>query len=59
MKMGVNLAALRSPRPPGGPSHRSALRSRVIFVNTCKGKGQSAKVYKSYEIRSNSYQNLL
>jgi hypothetical protein len=58
--MGVNLAVLCSPPgPPGGPGRRLAPRSRVLLVNTYKVKDQSAKIYKSYQIRPKSQQDLL
>jgi hypothetical protein len=56
--MGLNLMVLRSPpEPPDSPSRQSAPHSRVLFVNTYKGKNQSAKVYKSYQIRPKSQQS--
>jgi hypothetical protein len=58
--MGVNPAALRSPHgPPGGPGRWSAPRRRVLFVNTHKGEGKSAKVHESIQIRSKTHQNLV
>jgi hypothetical protein len=58
--MGVNLASLQSPLGlPGSPGRRLAPRGRVLFVNTSKSRDQSAKKYKTLQIRSKLPQNLL
>jgi hypothetical protein len=58
--MGVNLASLQSSLElPGSPGRQSTPRSRVLFVNTSKGKNQSAKMHKILQIRSKSPLNLL
>jgi hypothetical protein len=58
--MGVNLASLQSPHElPGSPGRRSTPHSRVLFVNTSKGKDQSANTHKTLQIRSKSPLNLL
>ena len=53
--MGVNLGApRRTPETPGSPGRRSSLQQQDIIVITYYYRGQSAKMHKTTQIRSNS-----
>ena len=70
--MGVNLIGLRSLPPSltssghpvrpsgssGHPGRRSTPPRQDLIVNTYKYRGQSARMHKTDQIRSNSQQNL-
>ena len=61
-EMGVNLTRPRSPSGPPRSSGRLGRRStpprQDLIVNTYKYRGQSARMHKTAQMRSNSQQNL-